>query len=189
FCIASNAGSPFQGMAMNKRAFSINASDFSVARFTARLTGCHGLVLVALFLGSLCVASAQDAVQASPSAVETLVGWVPFILKGFLLNLYMSAIAMAMATILGIGLGLMQISLFRPLRAIAWLITHLFRNSPWLVILFAVMFMLPSDIPLPGGISVPFSGWMKATVAFALPVMGNISEIVRGAIISIPTGQ
>ncbi len=176
-------------MAMNKRAFSINPSDFSVTRFTRRLTWRHGAAVSILFFGSLCVAAAQDAAQASPSAVETLIGWIPYILKGFLLNLYMSVIAMALATGLGIGLGLMQISLFWPLRAVGRLVTHLFRNSPWLVILFAVMFMLPSDIRLPGGISIPFPGWLKATVAFALPVMGNISEIVRGAIASIPTGQ
>lgn len=127
--------------------------------------------------------------NATPSAVETLISWIPFIFQGFLLNLYMSFIAMILATALGICLGLMQISLFPPLRAMAWLVTHLFRNSPWLVILFAVMFMLPSNISLPGGISITFTGWMKATVAFSLPVMGNISEIVRGAIASIPTGQ
>lgn len=174
---------------MSKRAFSLNLADFTASQFTGRLTWRFGLVLAALFFGSLCLASAQEAVQASPSAVETLIGWIPFILKGFLLNLYMSAIAMALATVLGAGLGLMQISLFWPVRAIARLVTHLLRNSPWLVILFAVMFMLPSDIPHPWGGSIPFSGWMKATVAFALPVMGNISEIVRGAIASIPTGQ
>lgn len=63
------------------------------------------------------------------------------------------------------------------------------RNSPWLVILFIAMYMMPEDFGLPGGIVIPFPGWMKATVAFALPVMGNISEIVRGAVRSIPSGQ
>ena len=31
--------------------------------------------------------------------------------------------------------------------------------------------------------------WVKATIGFALPVMANIAEILRGAIASIPSGQ
>jgi polar amino acid transport system permease protein len=31
--------------------------------------------------------------------------------------------------------------------------------------------------------------WTKATLAFSLPVMANISEILRGAVESIPRGQ
>jgi polar amino acid transport system permease protein len=31
--------------------------------------------------------------------------------------------------------------------------------------------------------------WVKATFGLSLPVMANVSEIVRGAIQSIPTGQ
>lgn len=176
-------------MDMNKRAFTIVPSHYGVTAFSSALSLRYGIVLVAMFFGSLCAAYAQTMNAGTPTAVETLFGWVPFILRGFLLNLYMSFLAMALATVLGILLGLMQISLFWPVRAIARLVTHLLRNSPWLVILFIAMYMMPEDFGLPGGIVIPFPGWMKATVAFALPVMGNISEIVRGAVRSIPSGQ
>ena len=176
-------------MDMNKRAFTIVPSHYGVTAFSSALSLRYGIVLVAMFFGSLCVAYAQTMNAGTPTAVETLFGWVPFILRGFLLNLYMSFLAMALATVLGILLGLMQISLFWPVRAIARLVTHLLRNSPWLVILFIAMYMMPEDFGLRGGIVRPFPGWMKATVAFALPVMGNISEIVRGAVRSIPSGQ
>jgi polar amino acid transport system permease protein len=36
---------------------------------------------------------------------------------------------------------------------------------------------------------VSFPAWLKATLGLALPIMGNVSEIVRGAINSIPKGQ
>jgi polar amino acid transport system permease protein len=36
---------------------------------------------------------------------------------------------------------------------------------------------------------VSLSGWGKATVGLALPVMANVSELVRGAVQSIPSGQ
>ena len=124
-----------------------------------------------------------------PSALATLVIWLPFILRGFLLNLAMSLLAMVLATVLGIGLGLMQISPLAPIRLPARFVTHLLRNSPWLVILFVVMYVLPVEVRLGGGARVPLPDWLKATFAFALPVMGNISEILRGAVNSIPTGQ
>ena len=96
---------------------------------------------------------------------------------------------MILATVLGIGLGLMQISPLAPIRLPARFVTRLLRNSPWLVILFVVMYVLPVEVRLGGGARVPLPDWLKATFAFALPVMGNISEILRGAVNSIPSGQ
>ncbi|MEI6117066.1 MAG: ABC transporter permease subunit [Burkholderiales bacterium] len=146
------------------------------------------LLLLALF-GSLAIASAQTSTgQQSQSVITTLILWLPFILKGFGLNLLMSFGAMALATVLGIGLGLMQVSRSRLLRLPARFMTHLLRNSPWLVILFLVMYLVPIQIRLPG-LQVMIPDWIKATFAFSLPVLANISEIVRGAIISIPSGQ
>ena len=57
------------------------------------------------------------------------------------------------------------------------------------MILFVVMFIIPAEIRIPAGGKIPIPDWIKATFAFTLPVMGNISEIVRGAVLSIPTGQ
>ena len=39
------------------------------------------------------------------------------------------------------------------------------------------------------GWTLPLPGWLKATFALSLPIMANLSEIVRGAVNSIPTGQ
>ena len=36
---------------------------------------------------------------------------------------------------------------------------------------------------------IPLPAWLKATFGLSLPIMANISEIVRGSINSIPTGQ
>ncbi|GHC68038.1 amino acid ABC transporter permease [Limoniibacter endophyticus] len=174
---------------MSKKPYTIDVARFGTARISSVLTWRYGVALFAVFSASLCVSYAQTLEAGAPTALETLFGWIPFILRGFSLNLYMSFLAMALATILGIFLGLMQISVFGPVRVVARLVTHLFRNSPWLVILFIAMYMMPENLRLPAGIAVPFPGWAKATVAFALPVMGNISEIVRGAVRSIPTGQ
>jgi polar amino acid transport system permease protein len=175
---------------MRARPFRLDMVRLAEVRLPAVLSWRHGACLMLAFAASLAVAAAQSPAQpASPSALATLVIWLPFILQGFVLNLIISFLAMALATALGIVLGLMQISLFSLIRLPARFVTHLFRNSPWLVILFVVMFLLPVEVHLPDGGRIMFPDWIKATIAFALPVMGNISEIVRGAVLSIPTGQ
>ena len=50
------------------------------------------------------------------------------------------------------------------------------------------MLTFPFEIELGGNIiSIP--DWMKAVIGLSLPIMANISEVVRGAVQSVPTGQ
>jgi polar amino acid transport system permease protein len=122
-------------------------------------------------------------------ALEALWRWLPFVVgKGFVLNLVVSFLTMLIGTIAGVLLGLGQISPIRAISAPSWFITQLFRNSPWLVLLFIVMLALPFEIQI-GDTIYPIPDWLKAVFGLALPIMANISEIVRGAIISVPTGQ
>jgi polar amino acid transport system permease protein len=172
-----------------KNGFRIDAARFGPGGFCSGLHWRYGVFLLLAFFGSLALASAQTGPVPRPSALATLGMWVPFILRGFALNLVMSFLAMGLGTALGVALGLMQISQSRWVAGPARLVTQLFRNSPWLVVLFVVMLLLPAELRLPelGKFQIP--DWIKATIAFALPVMGNISEIVRGAVNSIPSGQ
>lgn len=173
---------------MSTSPFRIDCERLTVPRLSA-LRLHHCLVLLILLCLSVAMAQAQAGSPALPSAYETLFQWMPFILKGFLLNLGMSIIAMAFATILGLGLGLLQISQLAVIRWPATFVTRTLRNSPWLVILFMVMFLVPFQFRIPGLGLVMIPDWWKATFAFMLPVMANISEILRGAVQSIPKGQ
>jgi polar amino acid transport system permease protein len=85
-------------------------------------------------------------------------------------------------------LGLCSISLMPTVRSSSWFVTQFFRNAPWLVLLFYCMFVLPFEVRI-GGVVIPLPGWIKATLGLSLPVMANMSEIVRGAVLSIPFGQ
>jgi polar amino acid transport system permease protein len=123
-----------------------------------------------------------------PSILATLVKWTPLLATGFLLNIAISFIAMAIGTALGTLLGLMQISLLRPVRGFSWAMTQFFRNAPWLVLLFYCMLLLPFEMPI-GQAIVPLPAWLKATFGLSLAVMANVSELVRGAVLSIPSGQ
>src|SRR5204862_5007715 len=123
-----------------------------------------------------------------PSIIETIWKWTPLLAKGFAFNIAISALAMAIGTAFGIFLGLAQISRMAPVARSARFVTHFFRNAPWLVLLFYCMFLLPFQVTVLG-VTIPIPDWSKATLGLALPVMANVSEIVRGAIQSIPTGQ
>ena len=152
----------------------------------------YGFVLFALLLLAIGVAEAQSGGDSDRSLIATLVRWMPVILwingNGFVLNLLISFFAMAIGTVGGAALGLGQISIYKPVRVICWSVTQFFRNSPWLVLLFAIMLLFPFEVRILGEIySIP--AWMKATIGFSLPVMANLSEVVRGAVQSIDTGQ
>jgi polar amino acid transport system permease protein len=95
---------------------------------------------------------------------------------------------MTIGTVIGVPLGIAQISLLLPVRAGSWFVTQFFRNSPWLVLLFYCMLLLPFEMHV-GGVTIPLPGWVKSTVGLALPVMANVSELVRGAVRSIPYTQ
>ncbi len=152
-----------------------------------RLRAEHGIALLVVFVISCGIAQAQ-AGPDQPSILATLWKWTPLLLRGFVFNLAISFVAMAAGTAFGVLLGFAQLSLRRPVRRGAWLVTHFFRNAPWLVLLFYCMFLLPFQVQI-FGVTVPLPDWLKATLGLALPVMANVSEILRGAMQSIPTTQ
>lgn len=159
----------------------------TVAFGVMRLRLWHGLALAAVVLLS---AGAADAAagpnQASVFAV--LVKWTPLLLRGFGFNILISFFSMALGTVLGVLLGLGLISLYQAVRRSSWVVTQFFRNAPWLVLLFFAIFMIPFQIQI-GSTTIPLPGWFKAVIGLSLPVMANVAEIVRGAVVSIPSGQ
>ncbi len=145
-------------------------------------------VALAIALAVFVVVGDAQAAPGTPSILTTLLKWTPLLATGFLLNIAISFIAMAAGTVAGTFLGLMQISLLAPVRGFSWFMTQFFRNAPWLVLLFYCMLLLPFELQI-GGTVIPLPAWMKATAGLALAVMANVSELVRGAVQSIPFGQ
>jgi len=169
------------------------------AHIITRTAGNKSLLL--LLIGILLIWLSADVVYAGlqgnshQTIWHTLLKWTPLMflgppneLGGFVLNILVSFISMALGTFMGLWLGIGQISTNRFVRNLSWFITQLFRNSPWLVLLFYFLLLLPFSVEI-GGIRIDIDGWVKAAFALSLPIMANVSEIVRGAIASIPTGQ
>jgi polar amino acid transport system permease protein len=132
-------------------------------------------------------ASAQGG-KVTLSTMQVIVKWAPLLLTGFGFNILISALAMLLGTIAGLGLGLGLLSELRVIRQVSWVVTQIFRNAPWLVLLFFVMFLVPFQVTV-FGLRIPFPDWVKATAGFALPVMANVAEVVRGAVRSVPATQ
>ncbi|WP_237215017.1 amino acid ABC transporter permease [Falsiroseomonas oryziterrae] len=146
-----------------------------------------GAAILVTVLLSAAAAQAQSA-PGQESVLATIWKWTPLVGQGFLLNIAISVVAMTCGTLLGVLLGLAQISLLAPVRAGSWFLTQFFRNAPWLVLLFYCIFMLPYRVTIAGEV-IEIPNWLRATLGLTLPVMANVSEIVRGAVQSLAKGQ
>ena len=156
-------------------------------RIADYFSGRTAVALGCAFAGSAALAQLQ-ALPGRPSVPELLIKWTPLLAQGFLFNLLISFCAMALGTAAGVLLGLARISPHAPARGVSWVVVQFFRNAPWLVLLFFVMYLVPFEFHV-GGATLPFPDWIKASLGLALPIMANMAEIVRGAVQSIPTGQ
>lgn len=146
------------------------------------------ILLMAGILISPVIAQNQIGPEALLSIPVVLAKWTPVLLGGFGFNVLISILAMGIGTVLGVGLGILQVSPVDAIRRTAWIITQFFRNSPWLVLLFYCILLIPFQINI-FGLEIPFPAWIKAVIGLSLPVMAYMSEYMRGAIQSIPTGH
>src|SRR3569833_840378 len=91
-------------------------------------------------------AYAATVVSGHDSIPTVLWRWAPLLLWGFLFNLVISALSMAVGTAAGVPLGILQMSPNPLVSRPAWLVTQFFRNAPWLVLLFICVYLLPFEL-------------------------------------------
>ncbi len=164
------------------------ADDLRFSRFLANLPWWVPAGFAFVMVLHPLTAYAQDTLGLGRS-VDALWRWMPYLLfSGFSMNVLISVLTMAIGTAAGLVLGLMQISPVTAIRRSAWVITQVFRNSPWLVLLFIVMLAFPFEVTI-AGITINIPDWVKAVFGLSLPIMANLAEVVRGAIQSVPWGQ
>ncbi|GLO53766.1 Octopine transport system permease protein OccM [compost metagenome] len=120
--------------------------------------------------------------------LATLWHWSPTLGAGLLQNIQISVGAIALGTLLGLLLGILLLSPVAPLRGIARLWVQVFRNAPWLVLIYFTSYVFPFDIQV-AGTWLAFPDWLKVTIGLALPASANVAEIFRGAVASIPATQ
>jgi polar amino acid transport system permease protein len=164
-------------------------SELGFSRWVASLPPWTPLLLLAIVTLWPVTVMAQGKGFSTGDAFSALLRWIPFLVKkGFLMTIVISFLTMLIGTVLGVFLGLGQVSPNSIIARVSWFITQIFRNSPWLVLLFIVMLSFPYEIQI-GDTIIPVPDWIKAVFGLSLPIMANIAEIVRGAINSVPTAQ
>ncbi len=112
----------------------------------------------------------------------------PAILDGFRLNVTMFLLAEPLILLLGLALALARQArspVLVPLRALAVLWTDLFRGIPTLVLVFLLVFGMPS-LALQG---VPTSIFFWATVALVVSYSAYVAEVFRAGIESVHPSQ
>jgi His/Glu/Gln/Arg/opine family amino acid ABC transporter permease subunit len=107
---------------------------------------------------------------------------VPYMLRGALVTLEISFWAMALATVVGVTLGLISVSDMRVPKMIVRAYVYFVRGTPALVQIFLVYFALPR-------IGFELSSFWSGVVALAFNSAGFIAEIVRAGLQSIDVGQ
>jgi polar amino acid transport system permease protein len=130
------------------------------------------------------LATGGGASRAGPGWLRDLLGYVtlPFLLEGALLAVEISALAMVGGVILGLGLALMRLSAFAPVRMAAWFYIWFIRGTPQLLQLVFLFDALP-------GIGITLDTFVTAVVGFALNEAAFSAEIIRGGIVSVNRNQ
>lgn len=117
-----------------------------------------------------------------------LIQWSPALATGFGQNILISLVAIGLGTVFGLLVGALGMSPFWLLRLPARIWIQIFRNAPWLVLIYFTTYVFPFEIRI-GGIYLSFPDWVKVTIGLALPASANVAEIFRGAVASIPSTQ
>lgn len=117
--------------------------------------------------------SVTETIKANigPMLMATLKGTIPLMAASFALGLVLA---------LGVALARMSAN-----AAISWparVFISIFRGTPLLVQLAIIFFGMPQ-------LGIKLSPWPSAIIAFSLNVAAYSAEIIRAAILSVPSGQ
>lgn len=107
-----------------------------------------------------------------------------FILHGLLMTLALAGVTLLFSTVLGVLLGVLASTRFKPLRWFVRAYVELFRDIPLIVNIFFVFFGVP--LVFKGVEMTPF---VAVTVGLSLWGGANGAEIVRGGLQSVPRHQ
>lgn len=107
---------------------------------------------------------------------------IPYMTQGAIVTLQISFCAMAVATLVGLVMGLISASDLRALKALVRAYVYFVRGTPALVQIFLIYFALPR-------VGLELTAFWSGVAALAFNSAGFISEIVRAGLQSIDHGQ
>ena len=105
------------------------------------------------------------------------------LLAGLWNSIWIAALSLVIGLILGLFFGILRTMPNKIIRFILRLNLEFFRIVPTVVLLYLVYYILP------GSLHINWAGTWMAVLAFSLWVVAEYSDIVRGAIESVPKSQ
>ena len=102
--------------------------------------------------------------------------------RGLSVTIAASALVIGAGTLGGLFGGLALLYGPLPLRLLMRIYVDTIRGIPLLVLIFSVFYGLPA-------LGLPITGFVSAVLALAIFGTAHVSEVVRGAVDSIPDGQ
>jgi len=129
-----------------------------------------------------------NATGSTPAAFAQLWRWLPALLRGLLVNIEISMLAVAIGTVVGLVVGALSLSPVPAVRMLMRCHVQVFRNAPILVLIYFTTYVFPFELSIVSW-TFPFPDWVKVVLGLALPTSANVAEIFRGAIQSIPSAQ
>jgi His/Glu/Gln/Arg/opine family amino acid ABC transporter permease subunit len=110
------------------------------------------------------------------------VEYAPTIVRGFLLTIAASGMAIVMSPIVGACLALARLSRYRILVGLSMAFVEIMRDLPFMVVLFLIFYLLPAL-----GIRLP--AFVVGVITLSLYSGAYFSELMRSAILAVPKGQ
>ena len=104
------------------------------------------------------------------------------LLRGLLLTLELAAVVLTIGVVCGTLCGVLYVWGGVAVRTILVVLIFLARGIPLLVQIFAVFFILPL-------MGLELSGFTSAAIALSIFATATITEIIRGGIEGVPSGQ
>lgn len=108
---------------------------------------------------------------------------VPFLMEGLWLTLTISFLALAISMVLGLLVAVVRLSKHRGVSFIAATYVEIFRDTPVLVQLFWVYYVLPILL------DIRISAFGAALIGLTLHSAAFLGEIYRAGIQAVPSGQ
>ena len=110
--------------------------------------------------------------------------WHLFLLEGLKNTLILTAISVAMGTVLGALIALMRMSKSRILRFLSSLYIEVIRGTPILLQLYIFYFVLPNLVPF-----LKLSQFLWVSIALCVNSAAYVSEVIRSGIQAVDKGQ
>lgn len=114
-----------------------------------------------------------------------LIKYIPQLLKGSVVTVELTVVAIVFGLLLGLLLALGRLSKNQIINKASWVYIWFFRGTPLLMQLFFIYYAFPLFFNPP----MPIPPTISAFIAFSLNSAAYLAEIIRAAIQSIDKGQ